>query len=65
MARPWPPEDAFRYEAIRLFAARAAASLPGFAIGPANSAAVTALCRALDGVPLAIELAPPGSGRCR
>src|SRR6266480_3673187 len=51
------PEDAFRYEAIRLFAARAAASLPGFAIGPANSAAVAALCRALDGVPLAIELA--------
>ena len=51
------PEDALRYEAIRLFAARAAASLPGFAIGPANSAAVAALCRALDGVPLAIELA--------
>ncbi|HYA51109.1 MAG TPA: AAA family ATPase, partial [Streptosporangiaceae bacterium] len=50
------PEDAFRYEAIRLFAARAAASLPGFAIGPANSAPVAALCRALDGVPLAIEL---------
>src|SRR5262252_1006206 len=51
------PEDALRYEAIRLFTARAAASLPGFAIGPANSAAVAALCRALDGVPLAIELA--------
>src|SRR5262252_2768998 len=51
------PGDALRYEAIRLFAARAAASLPGFAIGPANSAAVAALCRALDGVPLAIELA--------
>src|SRR5215813_821316 len=50
-------EDASRYEAIRLFAARAAASLPGFAIGPANSGAVAALCRALDGVPLAIELA--------
>ena len=51
------PGDAFRYEAIRLFAARAAASLPGFVIGPANFAAVAALCRALDGVPLAIELA--------
>jgi predicted ATPase/DNA-binding CsgD family transcriptional regulator len=51
------PEDALRYEAIRLFAARATASLPGFAVGPANSAAVAALCRALDGVPLAIELA--------
>jgi predicted ATPase/DNA-binding CsgD family transcriptional regulator len=51
------PEDAFRYEAIRLFAERAAASLPGFAVGPANLPAVAALCRALDGVPLAIELA--------
>src|SRR5215467_7408714 len=51
------PEDASRYEAIRLFAARAAASLPGFAVGRANAVAVAALCRALDGVPLAIELA--------
>jgi predicted ATPase/DNA-binding CsgD family transcriptional regulator len=51
------PEEACRYEAVRLFADRAAASLPGFAIGPANAAAVAALCRTLDGVPLAIELA--------
>ena len=50
-------EDAGRYEAIRLFADRAAAALPGFAIGPANVGAVAALCRALDGMPLAIELA--------
>jgi predicted ATPase/DNA-binding CsgD family transcriptional regulator len=50
-------EDATRYEAIRLFADRAAASLPGFTIGPANAGAVAALCRALDGMPLAIELA--------
>src|SRR5215831_14608206 len=51
------PSDAYRYEATRLFAARAAAALPGFTIGPANAAAVAALCRALDGLPLAIELA--------
>src|SRR5215831_6293271 len=51
------PDDAYRYEAIRLFAARAAAALPAFTIGPANAAAVAALCRALDGLPLAIELA--------
>src|SRR5215468_5193988 len=50
-------EDANRYEAIRLFADRAAASLPGFAIGPANAEVVASLCRALDGMPLAIELA--------
>ena len=49
--------DADRYEAVRLFADRAAASRPGFAVGPDNIAAVTAICRALDGMPLAIELA--------
>jgi predicted ATPase/DNA-binding CsgD family transcriptional regulator len=49
--------DAIRYEAIRLFADRAAASRPGFTVGPDNIAAVTAICRALDGIPLAIELA--------
>jgi len=51
------PEDLSRYEAIRLFGDRAAASLPGFDLGAANPSAVTALCRSLDGVPLAIELA--------
>ena len=50
-------EEAERYEATRLFAERAAASLPGFAIDPANASAVAQLCRALDGMPLAIELA--------
>ena len=46
-----------RFEAVRLFADRAAASRPGFAVGPDNIAAVTSICRALDGMPLAIELA--------
>jgi predicted ATPase/DNA-binding CsgD family transcriptional regulator len=54
---PETPEDALSYEAIRLFADRAGAVLPGFAVGPANVAAVAGLCRALDGMPLAIELA--------
>ncbi len=49
--------EAHRYEAIRLFADRAAASRPGFVVGPDNAAAVTSICRALDGLPLAIELA--------
>jgi predicted ATPase/DNA-binding CsgD family transcriptional regulator len=51
------PEELCRYEAVRLFGDRAEASLPGFELGAANAPAVTALCRSLDGVPLAIELA--------
>jgi predicted ATPase/DNA-binding CsgD family transcriptional regulator len=46
-----------RPEAVQLFADRAAASRPGFTVGPDNIAAVTSICRALDGMPLAIELA--------
>jgi predicted ATPase/DNA-binding CsgD family transcriptional regulator len=44
-------------DAIRLFADRAAAARPGFTVGPDNIAAITTICRALDGLPLAIELA--------
>jgi predicted ATPase len=52
-----PASDAWRYEAIALFADRAAAAQPRFSVGPGNAAAVAALCRGLDGMPLAIELA--------
>jgi predicted ATPase/DNA-binding CsgD family transcriptional regulator len=45
------------YESVRLFADRATAAHPGFELGPANAASIAAICRALDGVPLAIELA--------
>ena len=49
--------DVAQYEAIRLFADRAAAVRPGFALNEGNVAAVADVCRTLDGVPLAIELA--------
>ena len=49
--------DATHYESVSLFLDRAAAVAPGFAIAEGNRAAVIELCRRLDGIPLAIELA--------
>ncbi len=49
--------DAALYEAVQLFVERAAAVRPGFALDESNLAAVIDICRTLDGVPLAIELA--------
>jgi predicted ATPase/class 3 adenylate cyclase len=65
----WPlrsldlPEAGGRLEAaaasasVRLFCERAAAVRPGFFLSEANAAAVVEVCRRLDGIPLAIELA--------
>jgi predicted ATPase/DNA-binding CsgD family transcriptional regulator len=44
-------------DAVELFAQCAAAAVPGFTVTDANRACVIRLCRRLDGVPLAIELA--------
>jgi predicted ATPase/DNA-binding CsgD family transcriptional regulator len=49
--------DLAEHESVRLFLDRAAAVRPGFALSPGNAGAVTRLCRTLDGMPLAIELA--------
>jgi predicted ATPase len=42
---------------VQLLVDRAAAVLPGFDVDEANAAAVAEICRRLDGLPLAIELA--------
>ena len=53
-----PPLDELReYEAISLFVARCAAFQPAFSLTEENAADVVRICRRLDGVPLALELA--------
>ena len=55
---PGPGADsAGKADAVELFAQRAAAAVPGFAVTPENLADVITVCRRLDGIPLAIELA--------
>jgi predicted ATPase len=44
-------------DVVELFAQRAAAAVPGFAVTPDNVGDIIAICRRLDGIPLAIELA--------
>jgi predicted ATPase/class 3 adenylate cyclase len=55
--RPAGPEDLAPYEATRLFIDRAMASQATFAVTASNAGVVVQICRRLDGIPLAIELA--------
>jgi predicted ATPase len=50
-------EQLANYEAIRLFVERAKEADAGFALSERNAPVVARLCRRLDGIPLAIELA--------
>ncbi|MBF8187425.1 ATPase [Nonomuraea sp. K274] len=50
-------ENLFTNESVQLFAARAGAGAPDFVLDEQNIGAVAELCRRLDGIPLAIELA--------
>ncbi|TVZ06731.1 helix-turn-helix domain-containing protein [Trebonia kvetii] len=58
---PEPREQAHgqiaQSEAVQLFADRATAVLPAFVLDDGAAAAVSRICRRLDGIPLAIELA--------
>ena len=51
------PGAAAEAESVRLFCDRAAFARPGFVLDAANASAVSDVCRQLDGIPLAIELA--------
>lgn len=50
------PQTAARSSAVELFVERAGAAAPGFVLDADNAAAVSAICRRLDGIPLALEL---------
>src|SRR5262249_54259506 len=50
-------EAALSYAAVQMFVDRAAANVSGFALDDALAPVATEICRRLDGIPLAIELA--------
>ncbi|SDG35284.1 Predicted ATPase [Sinosporangium album] len=52
-----PSESLFTNESVQLFTARAGAVVPDFELDEDNIGPVAELCRRLDGIPLAIELA--------
>jgi predicted ATPase/DNA-binding SARP family transcriptional activator len=51
------PDEVSRLSSVALFCDRAAAAAPSFELQEGNAGAVCELCRRLDGLPLAIELA--------
>jgi predicted ATPase/DNA-binding SARP family transcriptional activator len=51
------PDEVGAAEAVQLFVDRACAARPGFALNAENADAVAEICRRLDGLPLALELA--------
>jgi predicted ATPase/DNA-binding SARP family transcriptional activator/DNA-binding CsgD family transcriptional regulator len=55
-------ESLMRTEAVRLFLDRARSRLPGFGLIAENAGAVARVCRKLEGIPLAIELAAARMG---
>jgi predicted ATPase len=55
-------EEISHFTAVQLFEERARQTHPGFMITPANVSAVAQICRRLDGIPLAIELAAARAG---
>lgn len=52
-----PPAELIRYDSVRLFLERAQAAQPHFHLTEAMAPAISEICRRLDGMPLALELA--------
>ncbi|MFK4222590.1 ATP-binding protein [Streptomyces sp. NPDC019890] len=62
LAAEGDPAAVLQADAVRLFVERAAGRVPGFALDAANARTVAEICRRLDGMPLAIELAARRTG---
>lgn len=56
-SQPAAPEDMQAYDAVRLFVDSAQRVQPGFALAADNLSDVIEICRRVDGMPLALELA--------
>ena len=54
---PLSADEALSYSAVQLFSERAAAAIDGFALSDTDVPNVLKICRGLDGMPLALELA--------
>ena len=57
LTQPLDSETLLTYSAVRLFVERAQNYRPDFRLEQENAASVAAICRQLDGIPLALELA--------
>jgi predicted ATPase/DNA-binding CsgD family transcriptional regulator len=53
----WIVDELAQFDAVRLFVTRARSVLPAFELNAANAPIVATICRKLDGIPLALELA--------
>jgi len=56
-AAAWQPDALAQFSAVQLFVMRVRESVPRFRLDEGNAPAVAGLCRRLDGIPLALELA--------
>jgi predicted ATPase len=56
-----PPEQLLDYAAVRLFVARVQDSKADFTLTPTNAEVVLAICRRLEGLPLALQLPRPAA----